>query len=315
MILCITPNADLERTWRVPGFRRRGVFRVQQVTLLPSGKGVNAARAIHTLGGTVTCAGFLGGHTGRLIADLLDEAGLPGQWTWIAGESRVAVAIVDPGRTGRDATLLSEPGPPVSPADWGRLAQDVLSAAAGAQLACLSGSLPTGSPPEALEELLVALRQQGVPTWVDTSGAALPAALRARPAGIKVNRVEAQELLGLPIRDLAEALQAARQLLEAGIPAVCITLGAAGALVQDESGAWVAHPPRLTVTSTVGSGDAFLGGLLYGLSGGQALPEALRMATAAGAANTLRLGGAAFDLADYQALLPRVRLKAVNSGQ
>jgi 1-phosphofructokinase family hexose kinase len=314
-ILCITPNADLERTWTVPGFRRRGVFRVEGVTLLPSGKGINVARAIRTLGGWATCAGFLGGHTGRLIHDLLEAAGLPGKWTWVDGESRVAVAIVDPRQPGHDATLLSEPGPPVTPAGWERLSADVLTAAAGAQLACLSGSLPTGSPPEALEGLLVALREQGVPAWVDTSGAALPAALRARPSGIKINRMEVQELLGLPVRDLEEARQAAVQLLATGIPVVCITLGAGGALVVNEAGCWAARPPRLTVISTVGSGDAFLGGLLHGLAGGQPIPEALRMATAAGAANTLKLGGGAFDLADYQALLPRVRLKAVVSGQ
>ena len=40
------------------------------------------------------------------------------------------------------------------------------------------------------------------------------------------------------------------------------TLGAAGAVLVDRNGAWLATPPPITPRSTVGAGDSFSGGFL-----------------------------------------------------
>jgi fructose-1-phosphate kinase PfkB-like protein len=48
----------------------------------------------------------------------------------------------------------------------------------------------------------------------------------------------------------------------------------------------------------VGSGDAFLAGLVTGLHGGDSLRHALVRATAAGTANALRPGAGVVDAAD-----------------
>lgn len=307
MILCVTPNANVERTWLVPGFRLGGVFRTQEVLLLPSGKGLNAARAIRLLGGEPFCAGFVGGFTGRLIEQLAREAGLPARWTWIEPESRLALAIVDPLAPGADATLISEPGPPATREDWRRLKQDVQSSAGEAEVACLSGSLPVDSPLDEFVGLIEQLEGGGIPVWVDTSGAALrEAAQNARFTGLKVNNAEAGELLGGLVEELAAAVEALDELQGRGFRWVCITLGSLGAVLRHEGETWFARPPEVEALSSVGSGDAFLGGLLAGLQAGKGAPEALRMAAAAGAANALRLGGGLFRPDDYRRLLPRV---------
>src|ERR1035437_3087011 len=113
MILCIAPNVTLERTWVVPNYRPGGVFRVKELLVLPSGKGINVARAIQTLGGEPLGMGFVAGHIGALIADLAAQQSLPCSWTWIEGETRIAVAVVDPEVPDSDATLISEAGPTI----------------------------------------------------------------------------------------------------------------------------------------------------------------------------------------------------------
>ncbi len=303
MILCVTPNPAVDRTLIVDRLVLGEIHRVSEPIVAAGGKGLNVARVLRTLGGEVLCAGFLGGHSGRLVADLAAAEGLVGEWTWIAGETRTCVIVVEPSH--HDATVINEPGPAVAPADWQRLADQVARAARGAVMVCLSGSLPPGSAPADYAALLARLRDAKLRVWADTSGPALAAALGVGGVGIKVNGAEASALLGAPVRGLEEALTAARELHERTGAPVVLTLGGQGALLADGDVCWHAQPPPIEVVSTVGSGDAFLAGLAHALANGVAAPAALARAAAAGSANACSAGGGRLDPALARDLLAR----------
>jgi fructose-1-phosphate kinase PfkB-like protein len=127
--------------------------------------------------------------------------------------------------------------------------------------------------------------------WLDTSGAALKTALGVRGVNIKVNAAELGEALGSEISNVDLAISAGRKLLAQGISSIAITLGKDGAVLIVDSGVWAAHPPEIEVISTVGSGDAFLGGLAFALEQGHSPKTALRYGIAAGATNALHFGG------------------------
>ena len=265
MILCIAPNVTLERNWVVPNFRTTGVFRVKELLVLPSGKGINVARAILTLGGEAMGIGFVAGHIGALIADLMTEQNLPYSWTWIEGESRISVAIIDPESPDSDAVLTSEAGPTIHPADWDRLAVDVLERSKTARLACFSGSLLPGTPLSGFSGLIQTLQQQGCSVWVDCSGPGLETAIHAGGAGIKVNGEEIGAVLGQKVSDVETALQAAQSVRQMGASSAIVTLGSKGAVLVTPAGSWMAEPPKVKRISSVGSGDAFMAGLLTGI--------------------------------------------------
>jgi 1-phosphofructokinase family hexose kinase len=306
MILCVTSNPAIDRTLTVPELRLGAVARATHTLIAAGGKGLNVARVVRALGGAATCAGFLGGHSGRLLAELAEREGLRGAWTWTASETRTCVIVVD--SHGRDATVVNEPGLPVAPDDWARLTADVVDAAAAADYVCLSGSLPPGSPPDMFAGLLRALCDAGRPVWVDTSGPALAAALTVASVGIKVNGDEAGALLGGAIAQPEQALAAARALHQRTGGPVVLTLGGRGAVLASAAGSWHAHPPPLQIVSTVGSGDAFFAGLVVALASGLPEPQALCRAVAAGAANTLSIGGGRLAPADYEAILGQTTL-------
>jgi 1-phosphofructokinase family hexose kinase len=309
MILCIAPNVTLERTWVVPNYRPGGVFRVKELLVLPSGKGINVARAIKTLGCEPLGMGFVAGHIGALIADLAVQQNLVCAWTWIEGETRLAVAVIDPEAPDSDATLTSEAGPTIQPGDWERLAVNVLERAKAAQMACFSGSLPPGTPLQGFSALIRALQELGCPVWVDCSGPWLEEAIQAGGAGIKVNGEEIGEMLGFAVVDIDTALQAAQSMRRMGAGSAIVTLGSKGAVMVAPQGSWMAEPPNVKRISSVGSGDAFMAGLLTALEKKLDPAEALRSATAAGAANVQMLGGGRFQRADYDAALLKVQLK------
>jgi fructose-1-phosphate kinase PfkB-like protein len=92
--------------------------------------------------------------------------------------------------------------------------------------------------------------------------------------------------------------------------ACAITLGATGALLAAPEGQWHAQGPAVHVVSTVGSGDAFLGGLAIALDNGKDLPDALCDAVAAGTANALSAGGGYFDLDEFEEIRKQVQIQA-----
>jgi 1-phosphofructokinase family hexose kinase len=275
------------------------VHRASKTLVVAGGKGLNAARAIRTLGGDPLCMGFLGGHSGNLFADLAQREGLRGYWTWMKNETRTCVILVQPNR---DATVVNESGAAVDVDECKTLVSDVWEKSAKASQVCVSGSLPPGFSLDPFEVMLAGLVVQKKSVWVDTSGQALKSALRVMGINIKVNAAELSEALGMEISNAKQAASAARELCKLGIEKAVITLGKQGAVLVSAAGSWVAQLPEIQIVSSVGSGDAFLGGLAFAFSKGLAPDHALRHAVAAGAANALCAGGGVLSLADFQNL-------------
>lgn len=293
MFLTITPNLALDRTLVVPGFETGGVSRAVQVSPVAGGKGINVARALGTLGAKALCMGFIGGHTGRWVSELAEREGLACAWTPIDGETRTCISIVNPD-VGGETTQINEPGPATTPGDWAHLTKDALGYTAEAQAICFCGSLPPASNPDAVRGCLSQLASE-TRLWVDTSGDALRLAAEVQPYGIKVNQHEIGALLGMDVPDAAAAFRAASMLRERGIACVVVTLGAAGAIMLSEQGRFHAEAPPIRALSTVGSGDSFLAGLVYGLAADEDHAAALGLAAAVGAANALTIGAGRFD--------------------
>lgn len=310
MILTVTPNPAFDRVQTVPGFLPGRVCRSTALTLSAAGKGVNVARAIRNLGGESMCTGFLGGHTGRMLAEFTARDQIPAQWTWINGETRVTLIILAPETA--TTTVLNEEGPTVTISDWDRLQTDVLALAAKAQVVCLCGSLPLGLPPALVGTLITALKRDRRRVFVDQSGDLLRAAVAANPEVIKINNSEAAALLDWPdFNDPDTAARAAQSIRHYGISKVILTLGAQGAVLAGQSGCWHAMPPPLKIVSPIGSGDSFLAGLTVAMLQDLPDPESLRRAVAAGSANALSAAGGAFSTSDYDRVLAMTNVKSL----
>jgi 1-phosphofructokinase len=117
---------------------------------------------------------------------------------------------------------------------------------------------------------------------VDTSGAALLAAVDAGPDLVKPNRQELAAAVGAPLATLDDVVVAAEKLRSRGVRAVLASLGSDGAVLVDDSGALFCAADPIEPVSTVGAGDALLAGFLAaGARGSGALIEAMAWARAA----------------------------------
>ncbi|CAG1009090.1 1-phosphofructokinase [Anaerolineales bacterium] len=296
MILCLTPNPAIDRTMYLDVLYIGEVHRTNKVLAAAGGKGLNVARAIRTLGGDPLCMGFLGGHAGNLLSELAEQEGLHGYWTRTKNETRTCIILVQPNR---DATVINDPGAAVDLDECKSLVFDVWEKSFEASRVCVSGSLPPGFSLDLFKSMLAGLVERKKSVWVDTSSQALKTALSVRGVNIKVNAAELSEALGVEISNTEQAVNAAWELCQSGIEWAVVTLGKQGAVLVSADESWVAQPPEIQIVSSVGSGDAFLGGLAFAFSKGYTPDLALRHAVAAGAANALCAGGGVLSLADF----------------
>ena len=306
-IICVTPNAALDRTLVVPDFAVGHISRIRQGIAVPGGKGLNVARAIRILGGEPLAMGLLGGHTGRTVAALAAEEGYRAEWTWHQGETRTCTIIAPP--DGR-STVINESGQ-IQAADWARLVDDIcrVTEREQASMVCFCGSLPLGAPSHAPTDAIERLKAMGRQVWIDSSGAALENAIAARPYAIKVNRDEIAAALDLKMDTDEDLVSAAKGLIAAGLDAAVISMGAAGALLVSADVSVKAMPPPIQVIDPIASGDCLHAGLLTALAAGNGFVEAVRAGVAAGTVNARYAGGAQFTYQHYEQILRRTQIE------
>jgi 1-phosphofructokinase family hexose kinase len=301
LFLIITPNPALDRTIVVPGVRLGHRYRAEHVLVTAGGKGLNVARAAHTLGQPCTVCAPLGGVTGQYVAHLASEEGLTARWYWhSAGETRTCILLVDP--HAHDATPLDEHGPTLHMDDWLAFQDTVLAVAPHASLAAICGSLPPGVPATALADMIASLNKHGCRVLVDTSREPLTVALDAAPYAIKVNRDELGAALNTSIDEVPQAAAALADVRRRGVPLAIVSLGGEGALVASDEGTCLVHPPHINSVSTVGSGDSLTAGVATGLLRGYPLERAMCLGVACGAADALTVGGGLIDHEDVNRL-------------
>ncbi|MFD5772802.1 1-phosphofructokinase [Streptomyces fungicidicus] len=278
MILTVTPNPSLDRTYEVPSLHRGEVVRATGERVDPGGKGVNVSRAVAAAGRRTVAVLPLGGAPGALVAGLLDAQGIEVAPVPVAGATRSNIALAE---TDGVLTKINAPGPRLTADEQELLLDTVRRLAPGADWIACCGSLPRGLAPSWYAELVARVHDAGARIALDTSGPALPAALRERPDVVKPNAEELAEAVGRPLATVGDALKAAEELRAAGARAVLASLGADGQLLVDDDGAWFGTAPADAVRSNVGAGDSSLAGFL--VAGGRG-PGALASAVAHGAA-------------------------------
>jgi 1-phosphofructokinase len=288
VIVTLTPNPSHDRTVALGGVLERGaVIRAESVTSQAGGKGVNISRASISAG-IPSIAVLPAPHDDPYVHELL-AAGIDCRPVPTEGTLRVNITISEPDGT---TTKLNSPGPTVTTEVLTALTESLRRRAGNADWVVLAGSLPPGAPVDWYAELVADLHDTGARIAVDTSDAPLKALVEdletAAPHLMKPNGEELASFTGGdPERlesDPLAAAHAARTLVERGVESVLATLGARGAVLVDEAGAWHAVPPPTTVVSTVGAGDSSLFGYLLGDLRRQGPDQRLALAVAYGSA-------------------------------
>ncbi|HJA94231.1 MAG TPA: 1-phosphofructokinase [Candidatus Eisenbergiella merdipullorum] len=282
MILTVTLNPAVDKTYRTGELFCGRVNRMRSVTNIPGGKGINVSKILRQYGCEVTAAGFLGGFPGEWMEKELLGTGMICEFVKIGQETRSSMNIVaDNGYV----TEILEPGPQITKEEMlaflGRFEELVSSCS----IVVLSGSVPQGIPEDIYASLIRMAAAQGKETVLDTSGELLRKGIEAVPTVIKPNRKELEYVIGHRLTDRADLLEAAALLRRNGVRMAAVSLGNRGLLLAGEEGSFYAKPPRVKTVNTVGCGDSVVASLVMSRLARMGEEEMLRRAVALSAAS------------------------------
>ncbi|MEK3746505.1 1-phosphofructokinase family hexose kinase [Brevibacillus sp. FSL K6-0770] len=306
MLVTVTLNAAIDKTYRLAHFRAGELHRTQEVWSLPGGKGINVARVANTLGQKVVTSGFVAGHNGRFIAEGCNREGIATSFVEVQGESRLCLTFLD--EQAKTVTEVLEPGPAVGADELALLQARLTRLAQQATYVVFSGSLPRGLLVNTYAVLIKGLASSGAKCVLDTSGAALAEGIGAKPELIKPNQPEAEAILGYSLDSDDARYRAVRELCSRGAKRVLLSLGQEGAWFGDQDQTWRISAVPLAeaeVNNTVGCGDSLLAGVLTGRMRELAWPDAIRLGMACAAANTSSFGAGVVTAEAVQSMMNR----------
>jgi tagatose 6-phosphate kinase len=311
VILTVTPNIALDRTYVVPHLEVGAVHKVRSVFAQTGGKGVNVSRVLACMGAQTFVTGLLGGAGLDEATRDLASGGLDCDLFPVRDSPRQTVTVTaDDGTT----TAFDEAGPTVTDAEWKRFEDHVRGLLGRASLVVVSGSLPPGAPEAALRHLVDAAREHGVAIILDARGGTLRAALGGRPLVAKLNRSELSETVGRPCDSDNEVVQGAQELRDLGARTVIVTLGADGAIGLDGDELWrVAHPAEMG--NPIGAGDAFSAGVAGMLADAQPFSAALREGAAAAIASLRAPTAGSLEPSDLEAASSLVEIQPLGKAK
>lgn len=299
----VTFNPAIDRTLTIPNFRRGAVNRVNTEHSSPGGKGVNVASALAARDFRVAVTGFLGRENTQGFEEFFESNKIEDRFVRIDGSTRTCIKIEDV--VSCETTDINFPGLQPTRAQVEALTKVIETL--DARWFVLSGSLPPGLSPSIFSDSVTSLKARGCRVAVDTSGEPLARVLEAKPALVKPNIHELEALLGRSLSGEQEVVRAARQINAPGIEMVVVSMGGAGACFVTTDDAFVARPPRISVRSTVGAGDAMVAGIVAAQLKGLELAHCARLATAFSVA-TLAKGDEKLPVKDLEEWMRQVEV-------
>lgn len=305
MITTVCMNPSFDKTATVEPLTVGGVNRLKNVRYDVGGKGLNVAVVLKRLQVDVACVGCLGAADEQEFMEMVKADDLSFTYLRLPGKTRTNLKVLD--LQTKTVTEFNEPGLSMDEAQQQAFLALLKQQAENSQYVVLSGRLPLGCADDTYQRCMATLR--GKDCVLDAAGNALLLGLNEKPFLIKPNLPELEALMKRELKTLRSIRDAALQLIQLGAKHVIVSMGKYGAIFTDGKRTLFAPAIQVEACSTVGAGDAMVGGVLMGLSRGEKLEDSMRYGVAAGGASVMTDGTQLIKVEDFQALLPKVMLQ------
>jgi 6-phosphofructokinase 2 len=309
-IVTFTPNPAIDVSTSVDRVMPTHKLRCSTLRRDPGGGGINVARVVRRLGGEVTAIYPRGGATGEILSRLLERERIVSKTLQIAQETREDFSVHED-MTGKQFRFVL-PGPALAEPEWQACLDTLTALTSPSDFVVASGSLPPGVPSDFYARACRVAKSTNAKFVLDTSGAALNAALVEGVYLVKPNLRELAEAVGERLEDEASWIRACSGLVKSRrAEIVALTLGHRGALLVDRDHALRAEALPIKPVSSIGAGDSFVGGLVWSLAAGFDLEHAFRLGVAAGSSAVLNPGTELAHPDDTRRLAAEVAVRAL----
>lgn len=306
MVHTLTLNPAIDVLLFLDEFKKNVTNRLTSSDKSIGGKGTHVSINLASLGMTNTAFGFAHGESGKQIIDMLEKYPICVEFLYKEeNNSRTNYLLIE---DNGDCCCLSSPGVPLSHEDIDHLIETLRDKIHDGDTLVLSGDASNCPDASTYNYILDKLQDKKLKIYLDASGTTLKECLLASPFLIKPNQDELSQICGRELTTESEIIDAIRSLEPYQIPIIAVSLGGDGSIVKTPDGLYRVYPPAISVQNTIGCGDCFLSGIIYGLEKGYDITETLRLATAISAATAESHYSVGFDLERAKELKENVKI-------
>lgn len=296
MINTLTINPAIDRILYMDTFERGETSRINRYSETIGGKATHVSINLNLMGESTKAFGIVHGYSGRRVIDMLESYNrIETHFMHIdSGENtRTNYLLVENNGT---SSLLSEKGPSLSDAAISDLI-DILKVHLRPNDAfVIAGDASNCTDPDVYGKIVDALSSLNLRIYLDASGIYLRTCLPHSLHLIKPNLLELSVLCGREVTcQQDDVIDAIKQLSQYSIPIVAVSLGKNGSIVKYMDRYYSISPPKVKAINTVGCGDCYFAGLIYGLENQFSFEKTLRFATATSAATAIHPLSVGFD--------------------
>jgi len=305
-IITITLNPAIDKSTSISELVPEKKIKCDHPKFEPGGGGINVSRVLQRLKNKSKAIYFEGGFSGKFFSQLIHDENIETIPIEIKSNTRENFIVFE------EKTNLQYrfgmPGPEVNKNETDKLIH-VLEKLEKIDYLVLSGSIPSNFDENVVSQIALICKNKNAKFIIDTSGPALKNHLKENVFLIKPNINELATLAGLDSISIDEVSTIGRNIITAEkCEAICVSLGAKGAMLITKDSVNIIAPPKVNTISTVGAGDSMLAGIVHKLSIGEDLPNAVKYGVSCGTAATLNPGTELCHLEDVENILQQVSI-------
>jgi 1-phosphofructokinase family hexose kinase len=306
-VFIFNPNPIFDHTSQIETLQPGSVIRTSNTNLTAGGKGINVARVLREFDCEHELLILVGETDKSSYEELLKVEEATYRLFSHPGRVRHANILIESAI--KRITVINEQGQHESETAWLEVNEYLSSNMSQGDVLVVMGSLPANTAPDQLVPFIKTAHQAGGCFFVDTTPTWMRGCLSARPDLVKPNIHEALAIASSgsatlmsdePTSPRKRATEAAEDLCQSGAQVSIVTAGAGGAAMATKGFTDWFNAPSVELVSSIGAGDAFMGGLIVGFAASREESFARRiqrsiplaMATAASSCEAELAGGA-----------------------
>lgn len=309
MILTVTPNPLLERRLFFKNISLGKVNRASSEIIYAGGKGINVSRQLNQLGVKNLALTFLGGQNGKLLRRTLENESINFNAVSIKDETRYAAVPIN--QSSNQLTSFFSPNSDITESEVDEFINKMDKAIQNCSIVVLSGSAPNKLSQRIFTEGIKLANEHDKISVLDTYGEHLSECLELSPFAIHNNRKEIEYSLSINLSNEENILDSLDSVYKKKIKMAFVTDGEREVYSSKFDFYFKTNPPKVNTISSLGSGDAFVAGIVYGLERSLVYEDFLKLAIALGSFNTQQLEAANVKMSEAETLLDKIEVQPV----
>ncbi len=277
-IYTVTLNPAIDRMLYLDRYQPEITNRLKKTADGLGGKGTHVSLDLAQLKVPNTATGIVHGKTGERVLSMLKQDLVTVRYQHYRNQdTRMNYLMIE---DGGKCTCLSSPGVQLTKAEIESFILFLEKELEDGDYLVFSGDASNCPDPYVYNRIMEAMAQKQLKVFIDASGETLKQCLHLHPYLIKPNLDELSYLAGRELSGIEDVIEAVGALKAYQIPVIAVSLGGDGSVVFAGDEMYRVISPKVDVCNTIGCGDCFLSGLIYGIYRELPIEEMLRKATA-----------------------------------